>query len=160
MKRVKSLLLISTIIIFASILLGCNEEDDPIGPQEEHFEPVGMVIYDSGIKILDYYAPDYGVGVTEISDTIKIGLGLSPHYSLKFYDESKTLIDPPSDSDKTFGAEFTPAGIAALQWDAGEEGNFEFHINGLAAGITKAEFQILHAGHADFRTLLVPIQVQ
>ena len=159
MLRLKSIFritVVSTIILFS----GCSEDSDPIAPQEEHFEPVGMVIYDSGITVLDYYAPDYTTGITEIQDTIKINVGLSPHYILKFYDDTKTLIDPPSDPDITFGAVFSNSSIAALQWDAGEEGSFAFHINGLAAGLTKAEFQILHAGHADFRTLLVSIQVQ
>jgi hypothetical protein len=159
MLRLKSIFIITAILITIS-LSGCSEDSDPIAPQEEHFEPVGMVIFDSGIKVLDYYAPDFPTGTTEIGDTIKISIGLSPHYTLKFYDETKALIDPPTDPDMTFGAVFSNASIAQLQWDAGEEGSFAFHINGLAVGITKAEFQILHAGHADFRTLLVPILVQ
>ena len=159
MLRLKSIFIL-TAILSTILLYGCSEDSDPIAPQEEHFEPVGMVIYDSGITILDYYAPDYATGTTEIQDTIKINVGLSPHYTLKFYDDTKTLIDPPSDPDISFGAVFSNAAIAELKWDAGEEGSFAFHINGLAAGLTKAEFQILHAGHADFRTLLVPVLVQ
>ena len=157
MLRLKSIFIL-TAILTTILLYGCSEDSDPIAPQEEHFEPVGMVIYDAGIKVLDYYAPDYQVG----ADTIKVNMGLSPKYTIKFYEDikSKNLIDPPTDPEMTFGAVFSNTNIAVLEWGAEEEGSFSFFINGLTLGLTEVEFQVLHAGHPDFRTPKIPMIVK
>jgi hypothetical protein len=140
-------------------LFACSDEDNPTSDQMEHFEAYGMIVYQSGAKVLDYFGPDYDAGTTMIDDTLKIDQGLTPHYEVRFYDPDRNVIDPPTDADKSFGAEFAPSTAAELWWHEGEEGTFEFHIRGLEAGFATVEFQVLHGDHADFSTLPVPLVV-
>ncbi|MBD3169769.1 MAG: hypothetical protein GF307_09830, partial [candidate division Zixibacteria bacterium] len=139
---------------------GCTDSSDPVTPQEEHYEAVGLVIYSSGVPVLDYYGPDYNAGDdVAYLDTLEISQGLNPHWDLQFYAEDGSLQDPPDDADKSFGAEFADPSIAELWWHEGEEGEFAFHIRGLRAGQTTAEFKVYHNDHADFSTLPIPLVV-
>ncbi len=153
------LIIYSVLAALLILTIGCSDDDNPLKPQEEHFDAVGLIIYQSGATILDYFAPDYAPGTEEIDDTLFVSLGLNPHWEVKFYDEEKNIIDPPDDEDKHFGAEFADAGVAELWWHEGEEGEFDFHIKGLTAGSTTVEFQVLHVDHADFTTLPIPMVV-
>lgn len=150
------LAIVSALIVVASI--SCSDEDDPISPQAEHFEAIGIQVLQSGVVILDYYGPDYGAGDNIARfDTLYASQGLNPHWETKFYNEDGDLVDPPSDADKSFGAEFADTSVAELWWHEGEEGEYEFHLRGKKEGETTVEFKVLHAGHADFTTL--PISV-
>ncbi|MBD3409960.1 MAG: hypothetical protein GF419_07120 [Ignavibacteriales bacterium] len=137
----------------------CSDEDNPASDQMEHFEAYGMIIYQSGAKVLDYFGPDYDPGTTMIGDTLTIDQGLTPHWEVQFYDPDRNVIAPPTDADKSFGAAFNPPSAAELWWHEGEEGSFEFHIRGLEAGFATVEFHVLHGDHADFSTLPVPLVV-
>ncbi len=150
--------LIMSILIFG-LFFGGSCEEDPVTPQEEHFDAVGLVVYQSGLKIIDYYAPDYTPNVTAINDTINIDQGLTPHYEVKFYDENKNEIDPPTESDKAFGMWVQDMSVVSIWWHPGDEGKFEFHLNGLKEGSTRVKFQVLHLGHPDFETLPVVVNV-
>jgi hypothetical protein len=156
-KSIILVLIISALTIFS--LTSCDEESSPLQPQEEHFEAVGLVVTQSGIRIVDYFAPDYNPNVTAINDTIRISQGLNPHMEVKFYDINKNVIDPPTDADKSFGAWFENPAVTELWWHSGEEGSYEFHMKGLQEGETRLKFQVLHAGHADFETLPIVVQV-
>ena len=147
----------ATIAFMAIFMLSCS--DDPISPQSEHFEAIGMVILQSGATVLDYYGPDYGAGdQTAYLDTLYASQGLNPHWNVRFYNEDGDLVDPPED-DKWFSAEFANPDLAELWWHEGEEGEFEFHIRGNQAGQTTVEFKIMHIDHADFTTLPIPLVV-
>ncbi|MBD3233371.1 MAG: hypothetical protein GF315_06570 [candidate division Zixibacteria bacterium] len=156
---IRPIIVYSVMIILSIIIIGCSDDDNPLTPQEEHFDAAGLIIYQSGATILDYFAPDYPPGTTEIDDTLFVSQGLNPHWNAKFYDEDRNVIDPPDNDNQHFGAEFADSDIAELWWHEGDEGEFEFHINGLAEGVTTVEFQALHVDHADFTTLPIPIVV-
>lgn len=145
------------ISILSFIMPAC--EDDSISQQEEHYEAEGMVIYDGTQKIYDFYARDYDLSDTFSDDTITITVGKSNLLQAKFYDENKNEIDPPA-SGQTLDAETGSTGIAAIQWDEGENGSFRFYLNGVSKGITTIKFLILHEGHPDFSTLVNHIVVE
>ena len=141
------------IIIISISFAGCSE-DDLVTPQEEHFEAIGIVLYTSGIQIASILR-----GVT--SDTLKVELGQdSDHIDVKFYNEDEVIVDPPSDTEKTFAWEIDNESLVTINQHEGEEGGFEFHLEGLAQGITQVEFFIDHEGHHDFRSGKIPVEIE
>ncbi|MCZ7602356.1 MAG: hypothetical protein M5R37_05790 [Melioribacteraceae bacterium] len=147
-KPVLVLFISLSVIVFTS----CGD-DDPVTPQEEHFEAIGTVIYDAtGAEVLRILR-----GVT--SDTLfaKVGI-LSDHYNVKFLDEDEVVVTPPADDETTMGLDITDTNLLAFEQD--EPGAFEFHLEGKAAGITTIEIKILHSGHSDYRSGLIPVKVE
>lgn len=145
-------LTLTSLIIFSLFFITCS--DDPVTPQEDHFEAEGMVFYQSGIKIAEIFR-----GVTQ--DTLSIGAGVEgPHTEIKFYNSKKEEIDPPDYTKQPLAWELADTTIAQIEQHAGEEGSYEFHLVGKHTGYTNVEFFIMHEGHADFRSGKIPIKVQ
>jgi uncharacterized protein YndB with AHSA1/START domain len=92
-------------------------------------------------------------------DTLKAPLGIGAHYDVKFIDENDAEIDPPAGADYQWAATFDDPETAELWWHDGEDGEFEFHINGLKVGVTDGVFKVNHNDHADFQTIAVPVQI-
>lgn len=150
MRNILSTLIAVFIISF--FMISCS--DDPVTPQEEHFEAEGIVFLQSGINIAEIFR-----GVTSDSlfapvDTMTAGI------DVKFYNSNKEMINPPSDPDLTFAWEIDDPSVVDVWQHPGEEGSFEFHLEGLLADTTLIEFFILHEGHADFRSGKIPVVVQ
>lgn len=150
--------LIVLVLLFA-ILSGSSCEDDTISSPTEHFEAVGIIIYSSGVKVFDYFGPDYDPTTSALDDTIKIQTGLTPRWEAKFYDENRNEINSPTDPDNSFSARIDDTNLLNIQWNTGEEGSFSFYLNGLMSGSTKIKFQILHGEHPDFETLPVVVTI-
>ena len=149
--------LISAIFLLIFIL-SCS--DDTITQQEEHFEAVGMIIYDGNDKLLDYFGPDYTLEDEFANDTIFISTSKSNLLISKFYDEDKNEEDAPDDEHQTLDADIGDESIVEIEWNDGEEGGFNFYLTGKSAGQTWIRFKILHEGHDDFKTLKNYIVVQ
>jgi hypothetical protein len=145
------ILLLTTIVILSLTLNGCS--DDPITPQEDHFEAEGIIFLQSGIKIAEIFR-----GLT--TDTLFAPIDtMTSGIDVKFYDPDKAVIDPPNDPEITFAWEIDNINIVDVWQHPGEEGSFEFHLEGLAEGSTQIEFFILHEGHADFRSGKISVTV-
>lgn len=146
-KPVLVLFISLSVILFTS----CGD-DDPVTPQEEHFEAIGTVIYDAtGAEVLRILR-----GVT--SDTLFAEINiLSDHYNVKFLDEDEKVVNPPVDDETTMGLDITDTNLLAFEQD--EPGAFEFHLQGKAAGTTTIEIKILHNGHSDYRSGLIPVKI-
>lgn len=148
----KIFLTLTSSIISSLIFISCS--DDPVTPQEDHFEAEGMVFYQSGIKIAEIFR-----GLTQ--DTLSIDVGEEgPYTDIKFYNSNKQEIDPPDYKKQPLAWEFADTTLANIEQHAGEEGSYEFHLVGKVAGITNVEFFIMHEGHADFRSGKIPVKVQ
>lgn len=159
-RRIRNLsLVLASAVLFMCLAGGCSD-DDPLSPQAVHFDAIGMLIYQSGAVVLDYFGPDYTASdqVADL-DSITISQGLNPHYNAKFYDEDGNIVDPPDDADKYLSAVFDDTSVAELWWHEGEEGEYEFHIRGKKAGQTTVTFQVYHIDHPDFATLPIPLTV-
>lgn len=151
MYDLKQLSLI-VLLIISVIFISCDE-DDPVSPEEDHFEAIGTVFYESGIEIARILR-----GVTE--DTLKVSEGArSGHIEVKFIDEDENIVDPPSDEDQKLTWEFDDQTIAGVWQHEGEEGEFEFHLDGLEEGDTHVEFFITHGDHSDYRSGKIPVKV-
>lgn len=152
MRKILSSTGISILLIILLFSFGCS--DDPVSTQEEHFEAEGVVFLQSGIKIAEIFR-----GVT--SDTLFAPVdSMSAGIDVKFYNSNQEIIEPPDDPDLTFAWEIDNALILDVWQHPGEEGGFEFHLEGLSADTTFIEFFILHEGHADFRSGKIPVVVQ
>ena len=79
MYYVRSLSLVFTFLFFAALFISCSD-DNPVTPQEEHFEAVGMIIYDGQDKLMDYFGPDYTLEDEFAADTIYITTSKSNHH--------------------------------------------------------------------------------
>ncbi len=134
------------ILLSVFVINGCKSEDSIVNPPEEHFEAEGVVLESSGIVFASIFR-----GVT--TDTIKVPVGEFPdHIEVKFYDENKNVIAPPSDSDKKLGYSIADSTVVTFWQHAGEEGGFEFHLRGKKPGITTMELFVKHGEHSDFRS--------
>lgn len=141
------------VLVIISLLIGC--EDDPVSNQEEHFEAIGTIIYDATGAV----AASILRGVT--TDTLFIDNGvLSDHFSVKFYDEDENIIDPPEEEHTSMSYSIEDTTIIGWWQHPGEEGGFEFHLDGNNIGITTLELYIQHEEHNDYRSGEIPIRVK
>jgi hypothetical protein len=143
-----------SIILIAITILNTSCEDDPVVPQEEHLKAIGMVFYTSGIEVARILR-----GETTDTLTAPVG-GLSDHFDIKFIDENEEEIDPPSTETQTLAWEYDDNSIADIMQHEGEEGSFEFHIEGLKVGETNIEFFVMHNDHHDFRSGKIPVRIE
>jgi hypothetical protein len=155
-------------IFFLSVLVliftnsGCSDGSDPIVPPSEHFEPEGWVIRDATTKpVLVVWQ---GVIQTSwnsvpVPDTLYAPLNaLSDHYTVKFLDINKNIINPPSDADHQFGWLITDPSKLSIIRD--NPTDWAFHLKGLSVGTTTLELQVLHVGHVDVKIPKIPVIIR
>ncbi|WP_337872860.1 hypothetical protein [Ignavibacterium sp.] len=146
-RRILPILILSLSIFIFSC------KDDPLEPKLDHFEAEGIVFYQSGIKVAEIFR-----GVTQ--DTLFAQVGqTSVHFEVKFFDSSKNEMDPPDHTKQPFAWEIQDTSIVGIWQHPGEEGSYEFHLVGKQLGVTNIEFFIMHEGHADFRSGIIPVKV-
>ncbi len=152
------------LILFLLVIttISCSDETDPVIPPTEHFEPEGWVIRDATTKpILVVWQ---GViqttwNSTVISDTLYAPLNaLSDHYTIKFLDINKNIINPPADTDHEFGWLITNTSMLDIIRD--NPTDWAFHLKGLMNGTTSLELQVLHVGHVDVKTPKIPVIIR
>jgi len=155
MSSKRYILKICSFLITAFLLIalyGCSK-DDPVTPQEEHFEAIGMYFSTSGIKLAQILRG-------ETTDTLVAPLGgLSDHINIQFFDENENIIDPPSDEDKHLDWAIDDESVVEVFQHEGEEGGYEFHLRGLKEGVTNIEFFVVHVDHNDYRSGKIPVKV-
>ncbi|MBI9070965.1 MAG: hypothetical protein JEY94_05170 [Melioribacteraceae bacterium] len=145
------------IVLISLILINitaCSDDDDPIAPEEHHFEAIGTVIYNATGAI------DVSILRGTTTDTLYAVVGeRSDHFEVKFYDENENIIEPPDEEHSSMAYEIEDSQIATGWQHEGEEGEFEFHIDGLKTGITTIEIFVKHDDHNDYRSGLIPLKV-
>lgn len=180
-----STVFLTAILLIANLLFiaGCGG-DNPVSFEEAHFEAKGILFLRDGDKIAEILN-----GIT--TDTLFVPLGnLTEHVEVKFYDEHKNIIDPPShvtdatgglDDDHSNGHDnhhpgehgtngITQEGVY-LDWiidDAeifevyqhGEKGGYVFHLRGFKTGSTQVEFFVKHEEHLLYRTGKITVVVK
>lgn len=141
---------------------GCKSESNPVIAQSEHFDPEGWVIRDATTKpILVVWQGEIQTewNGKSISDTLYApSNALSDHYSIKFLDTQKNLIDPPSDTDHSFGWNIKDTSYLSIVQDSPTD--WAFHLRGKKNGTTSIELLVEHAGHVDVRTPFIPVIVE
>ena len=145
------------VAVLALCLVGCGS-DDPVSPQEEHFEPEGLVLIDSGRRFFRYFQGRIDAGSGR-ADHLDAPLGEeTPHWRIQFLDENGDDLAIPND-EFTFGWEIADESIVEVVQDADDVGKFEFHLRGRAEGETTIRLLVNHGGHSDFRTAPIPVHV-
>ncbi|HSW56475.1 MAG TPA: hypothetical protein VLH59_15430 [Ignavibacteriaceae bacterium] len=148
----KILLTLTSLFLFSLFFISCS--DDPVTPQEDHFEAEGIVFLESGIKIADIFR-----GVT-IDTLFAPKGGQTSGIGVKFYNSNKEMINPPNSAEQTLAWEIDNPNLVEVWQHPGEEGGYEFHLRGLVEGVTQMEFFIMHEGHADFRSGKIIVTVE
>ncbi|PLX31531.1 MAG: hypothetical protein C0600_05530 [Ignavibacteria bacterium] len=142
------------VLLVAVVLVTGCDEDDPVAPQEEHFEAIGVVLSTSGIQLVSILR-----GVTD--DTLHAEVGTTgDHITVSFFNEDEQVVSAPEDTEKTLGWEIANPELLEVHQDEGHDGEFEFHFRGLKSGETTIELFIMHAGHSDFRSGPIPVVVK
>lgn len=157
LKKIALLLL----LVITTMFVGCKKESDPVTAPSEHFEPLGWLIRDATQKpILVVWE---GVIQTswngnKIADTLYAPLNaLSDHYSVKFLDANKNIINPPASTDYSLGLAITDTSVVKYIKDSPTD--WAFHIQGKKSASTTVELQVKHIGHVDVRTPKIPVKV-
>lgn len=154
MKVLSSYLVKIFIILILSFTIISCAKDEPLSPHENHFEAEGMVFYESGIKIVEIFR-----GVTQ--DTFFVPLnGMTAHIEIKFLSPDKKEIDPPDYKKKPLSWSIADTSIVGVRQHEGEQGSYEFHLEGKRQGTTLIEFFVLHEGHPDYRSGKIPVKVE
>lgn len=147
----RKLFLLLSSVLLVSLFISCS--DDPVVPQEEHYEAEGILFFQSGIKIAEIFR-----GVT--TDTLFVNVdSISAEIEVKFYNSEQEIMDPPNDSEVSLAWEIDVLNIAEIVQTPGTEGSFKFSLKGLTSGYTQIEFFIVHSGHADFRSGKITLTV-
>ncbi|HPN36989.1 MAG TPA: hypothetical protein PL041_01210 [Melioribacteraceae bacterium] len=142
------------IFLLVIFTLACDKDSETI-TQTTHFEAIGTAITDaSGALVFKILR-----GVT--TDTLFAPFNArSEAMFIKFYDNNEKIIQPPTDKDKYLGYEIADPTLVKVYQHEGEEGGYEFHLDGLKEGKTTIQFFIMHNGHADYRSGIIPIVVK
>jgi len=150
------------IAVFMAIVLviqiqSCGK-DDIITPPSEHTDAEGLLIMNESFTdtVLYVFRGEFKSGF----DTLNVPLGtISPHWKIFFINKDTVRIDPPAGSDYSPGFTVGSSSIAQIFQDDPVNEKWAFHLRGNSTGNTTLTIKIIHAGHSDFTTPLIPVKV-
>lgn len=148
-----SLIVILFVLSISFFYSGCSE-DNIVQPQEEHFEPEGLIVKPEGLPdtLIHYFQGAFING----KDNLSITAGdTSAHLDIDFLNSSQAEINPPSGNEHSLGWEVANTLIADIYSDE----LWAFHVIGISADTTSFSLKTLHNGHSDFTTLPIKINV-
>lgn len=142
-------------ILLAGLLLfsACNPTDHG---HDEHSEPFGLVLLQSGVEI----AKQQNGSVTYAGgSSISVPLGdETPLITLRFLDEDGDQFVPEDDEYSLLWAIGNESVLEVHTHDG--DGKWAFHLEGAGAGTTTIRFSLMHDGHADFQSLPFSVTVE
>lgn len=150
-------------VFITSIFLfnGCSDETTPVTPPEEHFEPEGWMIRDETLKpVLVVFQGEIQKtwNGTAVDTVFKAPFNaLSDHYSVKFLNANREIVNQPSGSAYSLGVVITDTSVAGYVKDTPTD--WAFHLTGKKYGTTTVELQLIHGNHADVKTPKIPVIV-
>lgn len=141
-------ILFALLFITAALLAGC---DNPASNDDEeiHADPEGLELVHNGEVIFEYIV---GEGVTEHSH-LHYHVGEEYLFEVHFLNEDGDHIHAEDlDEDYFLGWIIENEDILAIhQHD--EDGRWNFHLEGLAEGVSKVQFRLMHGNdHSDLST--------
>ncbi len=158
MKMKTSFHWIVTAALFAVFLSGCGKED-PVAPEEEHYEAEGLVLIDSGQRFFRYFQGRIDSG-DDRAEILSVAHGeVTSKWNIRFLDKDGNEMAPPTGEGFSFTWEIADTSIVEVVQDEGEAGKFVFALRGLETGETTIRLQISHEGHVDFTTVSLPVYV-
>ncbi|MEQ9568739.1 MAG: hypothetical protein RLN75_01000 [Longimicrobiales bacterium] len=131
-------------------------DDDPVGNEDEHQEPVGLVISTGGVDLVT-------VNGATVTGSLSVDAGQeTAHLDVAFLDEDGDRFTP-EDADEWLRV--TIANPAVAEWEQDEPGEFGGHLHGESAGTTTAVFDLMHgavnssSAHPDYTSPPVPVVI-
>jgi hypothetical protein len=152
-KRLWASLIMFAFITTASFYFSGCGEDNIVQPQEEHFEPEGLLIKPEGLPdtLVHYFQGAFING----KDNLSIAAGdTSAHLDIDFLNSNQVEIQPGSS-----GYSLDWAVANTMVADIFSDEPWAFHVIGITADTTSFSLKVLHNGHADFTTLPIRINV-
>jgi hypothetical protein len=143
--------------LVAIALLASTACDNPVEP-EDHPEAGGVVILDAGTGTVLAMS----VGALAVFDQpLNLTVAEVLEVEIKFLDaDAPTDIAraffPDADEGESLSVDITPDAAILSYDDHGDHGDFTAN----AAGQTTVRFELMHGGHADFRSGLLTVVVE
>ena len=147
----KLLIYLLSILVMFLFMAGCAE-DNPVEPEEKHFEAIGLYIISSGDTIVKYVD-----GV--VTGSIEVQAGQQTLLlSVRFLTDTGD-IGVPQDNESSLAWNITDVSVADIESQEDELTAYQFHISGIKAGNTEITIIINHNDHKDFESKAIPIVV-
>lgn len=147
-------------ILFIVLISGCNKENDPLTPPDEHFKPVSWLFNDINNNTLlvikdDKILPSWD-GLSR--DTLfNLPFNSTQFIRIVFLDKGNNILSPPSDMGYQLRWEIEDSTKVIITW-----GNDKYSFNILSKNIGQTKFQlfVLHSGHKDATTPFITIWIK
>lgn len=141
----------SIVVLFMVLFLltGCGNEDNPVEPHESHNEAEGLLLKAGSDTLVLVQEAEVKQGKL----TVKTG-EQTPEISVIFLAPDGDEFTP-TEEESSLSLEFTDTSIA----EAAISQEWSFILQGVKAGQTTVEIQLIHGDHADFKTPLIPVEV-
>lgn len=146
-----SLWMLAGLLIATLSIQGCN----PTGHKDEHSEPFGIELLQSGVTIALQSGSTVVYGDR---DHIHRVMGQEfPLVTVRFLDEDGDRFVP---DEPEYSLDWTIADGSIISVDQHEEdGKWAFHIDPVGEGMTTIVLKLLHNGHSDFQSLPLMVRV-
>lgn len=148
MSKYLFLFTITTLLVITSACSNSVSSDD-----SEHSEPEGFRLKMNGVTLVEQL-PDQGVS-NSITLTVDEESSL---ISVWFINHDGEEFQPDVEEGHSLGYQFSTEGVVAFE-QHDEDGAWNFHLHGEAAGTTNFSVIILHGGHNDFVSQNIPVTV-
>ncbi|MBD3225237.1 MAG: hypothetical protein GF313_10940 [Caldithrix sp.] len=152
MRYVLKFLILSSIVA-SLILYSCSESTDPHSDDNEHARGIGIRITSSGQSVVEYEGDGTLTGALTVAEG-----DLSVPYMFMLIDEDGEAYTPEEDHHE-LRFEVADTTVTTVWQHEGEEGGFEFHLQGKNQGETTVVFSVYHEDHPDFVSRDIPAQV-
>jgi hypothetical protein len=142
-------------ILLVVLVAGITSCDNPADSTttSEHVRGVGVVISSSGVTVVRYERDE------EVQGHLEATAGeLSDHLDFELIGDDGSVFMPSTDTH-SLQFEIADTTLVTTWQHADEQGGFEFHLDGKAAGETTIIFRVFHEDHADFTSKAIPVIV-
>jgi len=146
----KKYLYLMLIVIIPLFLLHCKDDNPVDDDESEHAEAEGLIITSPTDTVFIYKEGT-------VTGTLQIKTGqTSPMLTVQFYDADGDVFQPDTDHHQ-LGYEISNTSFLQLIEQTGTP--WQFVLKGLTVGSTNFRIKILHEGHDDFVSGLMPVTV-
>ena len=153
MKSIKVISIALLGMILSVFFAACGDNNSASTDQHEHFEAEGWNLYWDDWQLA--YSVYRGKADSSIKEMHVNANCMSEHIHVKFLDDNKKEVEPPTDDEHS------------LSWEIGDEkildlhscGSWGFHLKGVKEGETTLILKVNHHDHADVRTPAIRVVV-
>ena len=153
MKSIKTLSFAFWGIILSLFFAACGDSNSTSTDQHEHFEAEGWNLYWGDWQLA--YSVYRGKADSSIEVMHVNANCMSEHIYVKFLDDNKKEVEPPTDDEHSLAWEIEDEKIL----DVHSCGSWGFHLKGVKEGETTLILKVNHHDHADARTPAIRVVV-